>query len=607
MAADATIRVSTKVDNSDMDSLQKEIDATEKKLQKLYEKGEKLESLGVGKQSKQWKSLKYDVAQAEMKLEDYKDKMSELQKIQTEGISDEFEKASESSKKCFKNIEKGSKKSDNLLKKLSDRIKKLAVGFFIYQQIAKAFRTMVNAMQEGFKNLAQYSSDYNSAMSGLKSQLATLKNSLAAAFEPIVSAIIPYLTKLVSYLNVATDKIGQFLSAISGKNTYNKAKNQVIDYARALKQASSSAQGALASFDQLNVQSSGTGAGGELVGANAFETAQVESNMVAFAERVKGVFEGLKNTLKPIIDKIGKNLVWLYENVLQPIGEFTIKDMLPNFFNVLASAVDMLNVAVEKMTPGLEYVWENVLKPIGEYAGEVFIEFLDNCKKMFEDVATVFDEKGDKINGIIEGLGKTIEYVWAFGFKPVFDFIIGAFFGMMEYVDDIIGDIIDILHGLTEFLIGVFTGDWERAWEGIKGIFKGLLNGIIDIYEMCVNAIIKGLNKISIKVPDWIPGVGGQQWGFTLEEMHLPRLAEGAVIPGGKPFAAILGDQRAGQTNIETPLSTMVEAFKQAMSDGGAGGEYTFVANIDGREIFRETISQDQMYRNRTGRSAFAY
>lgn len=87
-------------------------------------------------------------------------------------------------------------------------------------------------------------------------------------------------------------------------------------------------------------------------------------------------------------------------------------------------------------------------------------------------------------------------------------------------------------------------------------------------------------------------------------QVSLPRLANGAVIQGGKPFAAILGDQSRGQTNIETPLATMIEAFKQAQAENG-GGNYTFVAQLDGREIFRETVRQDRMYQNTHGQSAF--
>lgn len=69
---------------------------------------------------------------------------------------------------------------------------------------------------------------------------------------------------------------------------------------------------------------------------------------------------------------------------------------------------------------------------------------------------------------------------------------------------------------------------------------------------------------------------------------ELPRMAEGGVIPPNREFMAVLGDQTSG-TNIETPLSTMIEAFKAAMSETG-GGATTVVVNLDGREIARNTV-----------------
>jgi hypothetical protein len=71
----------------------------------------------------------------------------------------------------------------------------------------------------------------------------------------------------------------------------------------------------------------------------------------------------------------------------------------------------------------------------------------------------------------------------------------------------------------------------------------------------------------------------------------------------------MLGDQKSG-VNIETPLETMKQAFKEALAENGTlnnNGSYTFIAQLDGRTIFEETVFQNDMYINQTGRSAFAY
>lgn len=159
-----------------------------------------------------------------------------------------------------------------------------------------------------------------------------------------------------------------------------------------------------------------------------------------------------------------------------------------------------------------------------------------------------------------------------------------------------------ILKGLITFLTGVFTGDWKKAWNGVLDILKGVWNLIVGTVEGAINFVIDGinfliskLNTIQINVPDWVPKIGGMTYGINIPpvtRVSLPRLASGAVIPPNREFMAVLGDQKSG-TNIETPLSTMVQAFKQAMTETGVAGsrQMTVIFQLDRRELGR-TIYQ---------------
>ena len=169
-----------------------------------------------------------------------------------------------------------------------------------------------------------------------------------------------------------------------------------------------------------------------------------------------------------------------------------------------------------------------------------------------------------------------------------------------------------ILSGLITFLTGVFTGDWKKAWNGVLDILKGVWNLIVGTVEGAINFIIDGinllvsaLNKIHFEVPDWVPLVGGKSFGINItpvSRVSLPRLASGAVIPPNREFMAVLGDQKSG-TNIETPLSTMVQAFKQAMNEtGGMGGrQITVVMQLDHRELGRAVYSLNNEETQRVG------
>lgn len=110
----------------------------------------------------------------------------------------------------------------------------------------------------------------------------------------------------------------------------------------------------------------------------------------------------------------------------------------------------------------------------------------------------------------------------------------------------------------------------KNCGNGLIGGFEAAINGIITMFEKMINWIVDGLNKISFDVPDWVPLIGGNKFGFKIPRasfgrVNIPRLAQGAVIPPNREFLAVLGDQKQG-TNIEAPLSTIQEAVSSVVN-----------------------------------------
>lgn len=636
---DASIRVDTKVDNSDLGELQKDFNKLEKKLDNLYQKGEKLEALGVDKQSRQWKALVYDVAQTEMALADVEER---LKTVNTLNEQKGFGKATESAKKLFKVVNDGSKKSNGLLATMSSRLKGIALSLLVFNWITKGFNAMVQAMKAGFQNLAQYSSDYNKAMSELKSETAQLKNGLAASLEPIVTTMIPYLSRMISWLNRAIETMGQFLAAMQGKSVYTRAKKQAIDYAKSLNSVSKAAKGALASFDQLNVLNSkeeSGGTGGEKIGSDAFEEAKINPEIYTALEKVREIME----IIKPLAIAIGVALLaWEIASFLSGLG--VAATAVSTIYSIILAIGGMVIAVASYFNMWQDDVdWEGI---IGYVAGLTLA--ITGLYKLFGPVAAgiativagvagfalaLKDMTENGMNAqnmtllLISTVGILAGVFMAFGSTAAV--VVGGIMAAISAIAAMVAmagngkEAINALRGVcsnfAQFFKKIFAGDIEGALDSLKNAGKDLANVLVITVESIINCIIKGLNwlidkinSISFDVPDWVPGIGGSKLSpniSRINEVNLPRLAEGAVIQGGKPFAAILGDQRAGQTNIETPIATMVDAFKQAMSESGngSGGNYTFVAQLDGRTIFKETIRQEQMYFDATGESAFQH
>lgn len=175
--------------------------------------------------------------------------------------------------------------------------------------------------------------------------------------------------------------------------------------------------------------------------------------------------------------------------------------------------------------------------------------------------------------------------------------------------ENVIGGVKQLLGGFVKFFKGVFTGDMEMAAEGLKDIFFGLLNTVLGIVGGLVNVIVKGLNwvidqlnKVSFDVPDWVPGIGGMHVGVNIghiKEWEVPMLAQGAVIPPNREFMAVLGDQKSG-TNIEAPLDTIVQAFRQALGERG-GSQRTIILQVDRHELGRVTFDAYNAESQRVG------
>jgi hypothetical protein len=166
-----------------------------------------------------------------------------------------------------------------------------------------------------------------------------------------------------------------------------------------------------------------------------------------------------------------------------------------------------------------------------------------------------------------------------------------------------------------------FTADYWKALG--RRIIDGLLSGLKSAWEAVKtwvanavswfgNKFVEAQNSIARSNSGRSGGFGTRSGGFgspsrapSISRISAPALARGAVIPPNKEFLAVLGDQKSG-TNIETPLATMVDAFKQAMAESG-GGATTVVVQLDGKEIARSTVKNINNMTRAAGKPVLLY
>lgn len=640
---DTEIRIDqAKKEISNLESYIKNLEATKERMDRIFSTSKEIGIAPSQDDLKYYDTLVSEIDRAKNNISGLNAEIQSLENSKN-GMEDKAN--------SIKNIRDASEKASKSIRKMGDSAKKSSGGFkvglktmlkyvFGVQSLIALINKLRSSMVEGLKNLAQFNDGVNptnTALSNLKSALTQLKNSFAVAFAPILTVIEPIFTRLISLLSTAMNYVGQFFAALTGASTFTKAIKVQENYAKSLNgtaAAAKKAKGSLASIDELNNQSKqdSSGAGGTLSPNDMFEVSPIESKIAGLAGKLKSIldpireslqnwfknidfqplidsFEKLKTSIEPLADNIGKGLLWLLENVLEPLGSFVIEDALPEFFNLLASAVEACNKAFEVISPYLNEIWNEVFAPFAAFLGETFVGILNDVSQFFSDMGDMFVEKSEEIGTIFEFL-KTVLDLVSIKWKVCIQAMSGQLKPFLTMVKNIISHVIDILSGWIKFITGVFTGNWKQAWEGVKDVLKGILNVIIDIVEGSINRIIGALNAISFDIPDIVPAIGGKHIGFNITPVSLPRLATGTVVPRqSREFAAILGDNNR-ETEVVSPLSTMKQAMVEALQESGyyrQSESSDIVINIDGWEVFRVVKKQNDSYIQRTGRSAFQY
>lgn len=347
------------------------------------------------------------------------------------------------------------------------------------------------------------------------------------------------------------------------------------------------------------------------------------------------------NTLGVLFDNIKEIFDTLWNGVAQPVLN-ALKTLwcdtwqsISDFWNEWGQPIfDGINEGITTTKNVFLTLWETVLKPMfdklmdvadsvwTEHLKPLLDEFLDFVGTLITSVLSIYNKAiAPVVNWLVSILGPIV--------SSVLGKIIKTVGNVISNIIDAVKNIISALKGVVLFIMGVFTGDWKKAWQGVKKIFKGvwdalvdiaktpinliigLINGLTGAVEDAINWIIDGINELSFTTPDWLPGdLGGQTFGFDLSQIdipEIPKLAQGAVIPPNSEFLAVLGDQKRG-TNIEAPLDTITQAVLQALvSYGGAGGNQkisvTIPLTLNGRTITQIVIDDINDYIKRNGRS----
>ncbi len=460
-------------------------------------------------------------------------------------------------------------------------------------------RSAYNFIKQSVSTLAQYDDN-------LAKDIEYIRYALANSLRPVIEWIIQAIYKLIGL-------VGGFIKLLTGKNIFENSG--VKDFNKAVNKGSKSVKDLkkqLAGFDEMNVlqdtSSSGGGAGGgtpsidlkkmvdDFTQADAdkvFEDIDkaITKGRTSLAEYQEELWSLLENK-QGFEDAYGEWSVFVYgisemwSGVVDVVAGAwdTISGLIGMFIDIIKGDWDSLGQHWNQFVTGLGEIIMGMIKLVWgfiETAVGVVIGILASFGKwLWNDIIVPigkwFGDVGKKIGDAFSNAWKWVKEKWQ---------------GAGEWFSNIGTKIKNVFTGIGSKIKSIFSSVWGAITGGISAVYnkiistvKGAINWIIDK----VNWLIRKINdKLRIKVPDKVPGIGGLEWSVNINE--IPRLAKGGIVnnPGAGVF---MGNYIAGERGAEAVLplddntmDRLGSAIARHMTINA-----TMVNQMNGRTISRE-------------------
>ena len=380
---------------------------------------------------------------------------------------------------------------------------------------------------------------------------------------------------------------------------------------------------------------------------------------------LSAAWDRLTESVGRFVDLVMSGLSWVWDNILVPLAHWTVEEAAPAVINMLASAFDFLYAVLVKLEPLFKTLWEAVLKPFVTWVGDAFITAVNWLSDAFSSLAQKITESqtlGEflkKLNGketIVLGVAtaigvlgtaflifKTVNSILSVfsgivamlsspigiaivaitalivigvalyqnwdsivsGLKTLFSnfgtWFKSHFSGLVDGVKQFITGIKQYFTGIVDFVAGVFTGNWSRAWEGVKSIFVGFYNaiaGVVNMIYSLVDGIISAISSAIGWIKQLINGSGGSYSANV--SVSSGGGSEGKFASGGFPTEGQLflaresGPELVGTMGGHTAVANndqIVEGIRQGVYDavvaanGNGNSDVNVRVYLDSKEI----------------------
>ena len=249
----------------------------------------------------------------------------------------------------------------------------------------------------------------------------------------------------------------------------------------------------------------------------------ISSAMEVLAPVLESILSDAITQIAPLLEYIFPEIISLIEE-LAPIVGIVLSNLLPPILSLLKLIMPILIQAIHLVLPVINQLLTALMPIITELINGPLGELFDTLLSLMSDAA-------GPLTAVISFLASMLT-----------ENLTGALNAVMP----IVNAVINVFTNLISFIQNVFAGNWSAAWGNIIDIFKNIFSGIGAYVKAPINGIINNINSFiagvnAIKIPDWVPGVGGK----TLSIKKIPLLAAGGFTNGPSVAGEVPGQTEA--------------------------------------------------------------
>lgn len=262
--------------------------------------------------------------------------------------------------------------------------------------------------------------------------------------------------------------------------------------------------------------------------------------------------------LTPILEKV----VGLLEKLFTWIGNLST-EQIETIMTILAviAAISPLASLIAKVASLIAYM-PTLITGVGTALSWIAANPIVLVIGAIVALVALIATKGDEIQAILAKVDAWLQGVFEKDWSEIFGPVLGGILnGFLDIVKGVWDTIYGVFNGVIDFIRGVFTGDWDRAWSGVKEIFSSIMGGLAKVFKTPLNAIISMINNIIDDI-NWLIGninALGSILGFNIGKIgHIPMMANGGVLTQGSAIVGEAGPElltMQGSKAVVTPLN----------------------------------------------------